>query len=77
MTQRNARRNYAAMLTLPALLLTGCATGLHNSAPASPQLPSPPALSQPIPQRSYSESAQANIEAWQKRLTASFPTGKP
>ena len=60
------------MLLLPALLLTGCGTASINSAPAYPRPPSPPALSQPIPQRSYSESAQLLIKDWQRRLTESL-----
>lgn len=70
---RNARQNCAAMLLLPALLLTGCATTSMPSAPASPQLPPPPALSQPIPQQSYSERASADIETWQRRLIGTLP----
>lgn len=58
------------LLLLPAVLLTGCATPSTASAPVCPAFPSPPPLSQPIPQPSYSERAQRDIATWQQRLTA-------
>ena len=64
----------AVMLTLLAASLTGCAT---QSAPVQvvcPANPPPPALSEPIPQETYSASAQRRISTWRQSLTASTPT---
>ena len=72
----NALRKTLLPLLLPAALLTGCATPSTSSAPASPALPLPPSLSEPIPQQSFSERARLNIRTWQQRLTGSTPTGK-
>ena len=69
MKPRNAKRNYALMLLLPAALLTACAAPSTNSVQVSPTLPQAPSLREPILQQSYSERASTNIEAWQKRLT--------
>lgn len=64
--------------TLLALvgLLSGCHPQLIQPC-EMPKLPTPPALSEPMPSVSYSTSAQADIQAWQKRLIASPATGKP
>ncbi len=69
MKPRNVKQSCAAMLLLPAVLLTGCAAPSTNSVQVSPTLPQAPSLREPIPLQSYSERASANIEAWQKRLT--------
>lgn len=57
-------------------LLTACATPSPGSTPApcptppaAPQLPA--TLAKPVPAESYSERAQRNIEAWQRKLTDS------
>ena len=58
-----------ALLLLPLLLLaTGCASLSTPSAPVCPQLPLPPAVTQPQPLQPYSATAQKNIEGWQKLL---------
>lgn len=57
------------LLPLPLLLLaTGCASLSTPSAPVCPTLPLPPAVTQPQPLQPYSETAQKNIEVWQKLL---------
>lgn len=50
-----------------AMLLSGCAA---PSTPATwPSNPSPPQISEPLPQNSYSSKAQQLIESWLERLT--------
>ena len=70
----NVQKLKLPMLLLPAALLTGCATPSTSSAPASPALPLPPSLSEPIPQQSYSERASTNIGAWRNRLIGTLQT---
>lgn len=55
---------------LPTLLLAACATTSKDSMPVQPpRIPSlPPTLEKPVPQESYLERAQRNIEQWQKAL---------
>lgn len=59
----------AVIWTALAMSLTGCAT---RSEPPCPPLvmPQPPALSEPIPQESYSLRVQRSFKAWQERLIA-------
>lgn len=64
----SALRKMLLLLALPAALLTGCAAPSTPSAPVSTVLPSPPPLSQPIPQQSYSERARLDMQTWQQRL---------
>lgn len=71
---RNARTSCAMTLLLPVVLLTGCATPSTQSVPICPAIPQPPQLRQPIPQQSYSSSAQTLIEAWQRRLIGTLQT---
>lgn len=64
------------MLTAPALLLTGCGT----KPPKPCALPEPitrPALSEPLPQQSYSLRAADDIRTWGLRLTDTSQTSKP
>ena len=74
MLQRNAKRNCALMLMLPAALLMGCAAPSTTSVQVSPTLPQPPSLREPTPQQSYSERASTNIEAWRNRLIGTLQT---
>ena len=57
----------AVIWTALALSLTGCAT---RSAPPCPELilPQPPALSEPIPQESYSLRVQRSLSKWEAAL---------
>ncbi|THJ36152.1 hypothetical protein E8K88_02490 [Lampropedia aestuarii] len=57
-------------LTLLALAvsLTACASNSPMPSSDLPTLPPPPSLSTPAPQTSYSESAAANTQRWQKKL---------
>ena len=60
-------------LIAPSLLLTGCAATSSDSMPVQcPQIPPPlPSFSKPVPQESFLERAQRNIEAWQRELNSS------
>lgn len=66
----------AVMLIPPVLLFTGCGT-----KPMQPCfLPEPitlPALSEPLPQQSYSLRAAEDIRTWGLRLTDTSPISKP
>ena len=64
----------AAMLTVLVVSLTGCATPSAPPVAVCPANPPAPALSEPIPQGSYSLSAQELIKGWRKSLTGSTPT---
>lgn len=64
----NVLRKMLLLLIAPAALLTACAAPSTVSAPASPALPIPPPLSQPIPQQSYSDSVRALLQTWQQKL---------
>lgn len=73
---QNANRKFAVMLMALAPLLSGCPGPLKR--PCEPQaIPTKPALSQPLPEQSYSSSAQATIESWQKSLTDMRQMSKP
>ena len=74
MALQNARRRCAAIWPLAAMLLTACATPPAPSATSCPLIPSPPPLTQPLPQPSYSLSAAEAIRMWQKRLTGTLAT---
>ena len=68
MWHAHARLLYAGMLTVPVMLLTGCA---HNQTPPckAPEAVMMPALSQALPPQSYSISAANDIRSWGLRLT--------
>ena len=68
MRRAHARLLCAVMLTVPVMLLTGCA---HNPTPPckAPEAVTMPALSQPMPKQSYSLSAQQSFKRWQGMLT--------
>lgn len=68
MWHAHARLLYAVTLTVPVMLLTGCA---HNPTPPckAPEVVTMPALSQPMPKQSYSLSAQQSFKRWQGMLT--------
>ena len=69
-----APRLPAAMLTLLAASLTGCATTSAPAVAVCPANPAPPALSEPIPAVSYSASAQQRIQSWRQSLTGTPQT---
>lgn len=74
MPQRNAPKSPALMLTVLALSLTGCATSLPPVAVECPTNLPPPALSEPIPQQTYSARVQQKLKNWHQSLTGSTPT---
>ena len=64
----------AVMLTLLVLSLTGCATTSQPPVAVCPANPPPPALSEPMPQETYSASAQRLISTWRQSLTGTPQT---
>lgn len=71
------RKLPALMLITLVLSLTGCAT-TSAPAPCPPvAMPAPPPISEPLPSKSYSLSAQELIKAWRARLMATQTTSKP
>ena len=65
------------MLLALAASLTGCGM-FSKTTSAEPQVfPPRPALTEPLPLVTYSKSAQADIQAWQKKLTGTPVTSKP
>ena len=64
-----AHKLRAVMLTLLAASLTGCATQSAPVQAVCPANPPPPALSEPMPQETYSASAQRLIRSWREQLT--------
>lgn len=69
MPQLNEKSLSALMLLPLAALLTACGTTSPRSAGSFPALPPKPAISEPMPLRTYSSSAQEDIQNWRKRLT--------
>ena len=72
-TVRKQTQRYVSVLLLLTLLffgilLTGCATQPTQPC-VNPVIPSPPAQRMEPPSRSYSASAQADMEQWLERLT--------
>lgn len=59
---------YAAMLTMLALSLSGCATP-SLPLPVKPEIPPPPALTEPLPSQTYSEQWRQKAESWRQRVT--------
>lgn len=70
-------RPSSLMLLLPVLLLAACGTSSPRPEGALPRIPQPPSLTTPIPQQTYSRSAQEDIQRWQKRLTGTLPIQQP
>ena len=64
----------AVMPMLLVLSLTGCATPSPQPVAVCPANPPPPALSEPIPQETYSASAQRLISIWRQSLTGTPQT---
>lgn len=62
------------LLIVLAMLLTGCAASSQTSSAICPALPQMPAVSEPIPSQSYSDSVSSDIEAWEKLVTGTSPT---
>lgn len=64
-----------AVMPMPLVLnLIGCATPSPPPVAVCPANPPPPALSEPIPQETYSASAQQRIQSWRQSLTATPTT---
>ena len=76
MLRPNAKQSCALMLLALSFLLTSCATNSPTSATACPVFPPIPAMSEPTPSRSFSESAQLLMESWLNKLTALPQTDK-
>ena len=73
-TVRKQTQRYVSVLLLLTLLffgilLTGCATQPTQPC-VNPVIPSPPAQRMEQPSRSYSASAQADMEKWRAKLTS-------
>ena len=69
-----AHKLRAVMLTLLAASLIGCATTSQPPVAVCPANPPPPALSEPMPQETYSASAQRLISIWRQSLTGTPQT---
>ena len=67
---------FAVIWTALAMSLIGCAT--RSEPPCQPlELPQPPALSEPIPQESYSLRVQRSLLKWEASLTGTPQMSKP
>ena len=64
----------AAMLTVLVVSLTGCATPSAPPVAVCPANPPAPALSEPIPQGSYSERVRLKLKSWHESLTPTQTT---
>ena len=64
------------MLLAVVMLLGGCHT-LPSRPCEMPPLPTPPALSEPLPSQTYSSRVRSDTEAWEKRVTGTSTTSKP
>ena len=67
---------FGATLLALVLLLSACHT-LPSKPCEMPPLPTPPALSEPLPSQTYSSRVRSDIEAWEKRVTGTSMTSKP
>ena len=74
MPQRNVLKPPVLMLIALALSLIGCATSSPPPVAVCPANPPPPALSEPMPQETYSASAQRLISIWRQSLTGTPQT---
>lgn len=67
--RENGRRRFATTLSMLALSLTACATRPTPPLPVEcPKIPSPPAVTTPLPSHSYSESLGLKLKSWRERL---------
>ena len=64
----------AVMLTALVLSLTGCATPSPPPVAECPANLPPPALSEPMPQGSYSERVRLKLKSWHESLTPTQTT---
>ena len=72
-SQRRVQRRFvsaisAMTLLVLALLLSACTTQPQQPC-ETPQFPTQPALSEPLPSVTYSEQWRLLAEAWRKKLT--------
>ncbi len=66
----------ALLLMLLAMSLTAC--GTRQARPSEmPEIPPPPALTEPLPSEPYSISARRDMAHWRQKLTDTPPTSKP
>ena len=65
---KRVRLKTNALLMLCALSLMGCGATLPTCPTESAVLPVRPSISTPLPQQSYLESAQRDIQSWRRRL---------
>ena len=68
-----SRLSYLAL----AALLTACATPSPSYVSGCPQVPSMPAVRQPIPSLPYSASVRLDMENWRNALTATPAMSRP
>lgn len=64
-----------ATLLVLVMLLSACQV-LPTKPCEMPQLPTPPALTEPLPSKTYSSKVQSDTEAWAKRVTDTSATLK-
>ena len=67
---KRERLKTSATLTACALSLMGCVETLPTCPAESAVLPVRPSIGTPLPQQSYLESAQRDIQSWRSRLQA-------
>ena len=75
--RKSALLRTSGMLIACALSLTGCGATLPTCPTESAVLPVRPSISTPLPQQSYLESAQRDIQNWRARLQATPAMSKP
>ena len=80
-SQRRVQRRFvsaisAMTLLVLALLLSACTTQPQQPC-ETPQFPTQPALSEPLPLETYSKRVQSDTETWAKRVTGTSQTSKP
>ena len=76
MKQRNVKPSCVLLPLLLALSLTGCGTTRPVYVTSSPDLPSRPELTEPLPSQTYSDSARADIQTWRRAVTGTSPTSE-
>ena len=80
-SRRRARRRFVsaifAMTLLALVLLLSACTTQPQQPCETPQFPTQPALSEPLPLVTYSKRVQNDTETWAKRVTGTSATSKP
>ena len=75
--RKSALLRTSGMLIACVMSLTGCGETLPKCQTESAVLPVRPSISTPLPQQSYSSSAQTDIQSWRARLTGTAMMSKP